>query len=930
MDRIDAFLENNKQELIDGLRNEITELKRVNNGLKWELSDAQYKVVDLTDKYRSMCESASAYMTQIMETQRGKFTYDAQTNEARLEKIRWAEDTWIKSFPQDFEGAEVRLDQIIPAASTNGASVAVHLHLYYTDLLDEFKNYFRNIPFVFDLYVSCRKDADVQKICLAFADLEHAQTILVRTTQNRGRDLAPLYVLFREEIAAHDIFLHVHSKKTLSSGRERIEWRTRSMDELCGSDMQVKRIFSLFQSGRKIGLFFPEIFSDLSIYALSWGCNKKWGQRLAGEYGFGFADELFNYPAGSFFWARTEAVRPLFNKEYQYKDFPAEEGQTDGTIAHALERAIAKVCMSRGYILAISDREDGVIRFNRSYQKLFKEYDRKNIEAAKYDLNVYDIVSFDIYETLIARRIFEQEDLFRLVDLRLIGEFNLDIHFDHSRKDAEKAAWEKKGASATIHDIYSELIEIAKLEPEMAEKIKAIEIEMECELCIPREDVKEIYDYLKRKGKKIYLTCDTYFTSDIVGKILEKCGYRDYDQMLLSCEMGMRKDDMTMWNYLADEWKGLYVIHVGDDFLADMQYPGDAKYPTYTVFSGARLTEVSTLSDALNPYKKSSVSTSIVMGTIVNRYLFNSPFALHDGRIRDVHIGNLVKTIYGPLLLAFVQSIEDQTDGNKKLVFLGENGEFLQRLMKAYYERSGRALTENHVLLLSKRTIRMANISSKADVYDILSEPYQGNLDEFLESRLGITDQDEIYGFSVKLPEQKELVMRLLTLQMPDLLEECRLYRNICKDYLAEVIGESKKDILLIDLNYDERTISALEKLLVAPHVYSYSLYLETDGEMVNVWSGRGKALFYGSQGDMGNRFIRAIPFLKTALQIQYGDLCSAQNEILSYADEFADFEVILKHKLPIDPEFALSLMLALLEADILPRDFVDLLYQGE
>src|SRR4051794_24828825 len=56
-----------------------------------------------------------------------------------------------------------------------------------------------------------------------------------------------------------------------------------------------------------------------------------------------------DFPSGSMFWARSAALRPLLDLHLSFDDFPAEAGQTDGTLAHAIERLYFLVCEQAGF-----------------------------------------------------------------------------------------------------------------------------------------------------------------------------------------------------------------------------------------------------------------------------------------------------------------------------------------------------------------------------------------------------------------------------------------------------------------------------------------------------------------------------------------------------------------------------------------------------
>jgi len=526
--------------------------------------------------------------------------------------------------PAEFFAANV--DEIIPL-TTFRKSIAVHVHLYYEDLIDEFVSYLNNIPYPFDLYVSVRDSADRLTLEQKFRQIENIKVIDIRVTINRGRDIAPLYVQFGPEIEKHDYFLHVHSKKSLFTGKEQYGWRQHSLDSLLGNKELIEKIFSLFEDPeKKVGLFFPETFGEMHCIAQDWLANSATGKALLESMNIEFDNGLFNYPVGSFFWAKMDAVRPFFDKHFVYEDFPEEAGQTDGTLAHALERAIAFVVRSEGYQLAIYDRVNGHINLGRSL-KPYQDYFALTSDAVQYHLSLYDLVSFDIFDTLITRRILMPDDIFELMKIKIKNKYDMEVDYLSIRKRAEQLAVEKKHAYCNIHDIYNEISVVdARLAPFAAE-LKQMEIELELELCIPRKEMLKVFNHVKACGRKIVLVSDMYLTKDIIEKMLSKCGYEGYDDIWISCEKGARKDDGTIWNTFFDVYGAYNTIHVGDNPRSDIQIVGDRQKMTFYIMNPVTSFKLSKYYGDFKKYINTSWENSLLLGMIINEQLFNSPFS---------------------------------------------------------------------------------------------------------------------------------------------------------------------------------------------------------------------------------------------------------------------------------------------------------------
>lgn len=226
--------------------------------------------------------------------------------------------------------------------------VAVHIHLFWLDLIPEVIEHLENMPIEFDCFVSTDSESKKQIISDKLEALRNAKTITISVFENRGRNIAPFLMQMKEYINSYDYICHIHTKKT-NTGEHGDLWRKYLYRNLLGSPEVITNIIGLFENNHDVGIMFPETFPTLLPF-IDWAGNESICTRIMAD--LGSCEDLPKkpiFPAGSMFWARTEAIQPLFEYGLSSSDFPIESDQVYGTLAHAVERIWVYVAKLQGY-----------------------------------------------------------------------------------------------------------------------------------------------------------------------------------------------------------------------------------------------------------------------------------------------------------------------------------------------------------------------------------------------------------------------------------------------------------------------------------------------------------------------------------------------------------------------------------------------------
>ena len=224
---------------------------------------------------------------------------------------------------------------------------AIHGHFHYPDLLGDFLRSLgvnQTRPDLFITTTSGEKMAEIN------VELErtgwHAKDVWV--VPNLGRDIYPFIKELPQRLAAHyDIVGHIHGKKSKHVDAQIGDrWRNFAWQHILGDqNPMVDLISAAFSNNSDIGLIFPE-----DPHLNGWDRNEKIATEMAGRMGLATPLPIhFDFPVGTMFWARPEALKPLFEMELDSSEIPVEPVAEDGTILHAFERLIPFVVAKTGF-----------------------------------------------------------------------------------------------------------------------------------------------------------------------------------------------------------------------------------------------------------------------------------------------------------------------------------------------------------------------------------------------------------------------------------------------------------------------------------------------------------------------------------------------------------------------------------------------------
>ena len=365
------------------------------------------------------------------------------------------------------------------------------------------------------------------------------------------------------------------------------------------------------------------------------------------------------------------------------------------------------------------------------------EYNKELVGKGKEEY-----ISFDVFDTVIMRPLYNPADLFELMDSYFKDIYACNIQFKQLRIDSEKYCRQEFGRlrpgyqDITLTEIYEFMSKKYNIPYEIAMNLMAEEVRLELEFCTVRNAGKELYEVAVASGKKVIFISDMYLEEEILEKILKKNGYKQYEKLFVSSKYRLVKSTGDLFKTAMKECcinKG-NVIHIGDNWKSDVENSSRSNMKSIFLpkaievfenkIEGITTNNCSIIGNLVTKKIQSkdsclkSLGYRTMLAMVANKY-FDNPYRTFNSE-SDFNIDPYLIGYYtiGMHMIGVCKWIEEETKNKEKIFFLSRDG-YLP--MKAFeiYQRNLHNHKQVEYLYTSRKALLPGMICNEVDFYDL-------------------------------------------------------------------------------------------------------------------------------------------------------------------------------------------------------------------
>lgn len=304
----------------------------------------------------------------------------------------------------------------------------------------------------------------------------------------------------------------------------------------------------------------------------------------------------------------------------------------------------------------------------------------------------YEVISFDVFDTLLCRGCGEPQHIFALLEKQ-----NGIPDFASARQTAERDARRELG-EVTLTDIYRRLEETGTIPPGQAEAGMAAEWALEKSLMLAHPRMQALFRALRAQGKRIIAISDMYLSAARIAELLSAVGYPLPETIFVSCEQGVGKAGGALFRKVREQIGAGSVLHIGDNAEADGACAELAGWDTALLMNPAQLAWES---GSVLPYGGDMIASAL-----------RRQLRYGGGAVSDSPVYEIGYSVTGPLTVGFCQWIRQMQirQGWEKLFFSARDGFLMHRIYTAYFG-------DAEYMPVSRAAVQMLDLEKQAQSY---------------------------------------------------------------------------------------------------------------------------------------------------------------------------------------------------------------------
>ncbi len=476
--------------------------------------------------------------------------------------------------------------------------------------------------------------------------------------------------------------------------------------------------------------------------------------------------------------------------------------------------------------------------FKKIFYKLFSD------DCEKIDLDNFDVIFFDVYDTLIKRDVKNVTDVYDLVQKEYNCLFSEQIYdFKEKRINAERRARNNsKNEELTLDEIYH------YLDYKNNQKLMELECKVELNITCINYPIYLFYKKCVQQKKKIFFVSDMYLPINLLKQILEKNGYSVNHGIYLSSDKMMTKRSGKLFELVAKENNLSYetILHLGDTFMTDF-------LPPKKIGMNSILVDRYTCNTLFELYNSVDLNYN-VLSSFINNHICQYKMDVYE---------KFGYEVFGPILLSFVRWVHTQVIENKiqKIFFLARDAKIIMDVYKKQYQEelpifylkvSRKSVLMANIVnirtldeLLEKFQMMLKNTSNVKDLFSSVNLKYESYKKEL--EKYSIFDNVLIMNLS------KTQQNNLFNIIKDDLYENCKLQNNYLKKYLQQV--NFTGNIALIDIGWNGTIQYYLQKFCdTSTKIFGYYYGVNNDNRYKNYDTLNRSGYLFSSQLDLDNQ----------------------------------------------------------------------------